>query len=436
MATNLCDVIVIGGGLGGLAAAAYLARGGRRVAILERSKQIGGRATTRQEQGFHLNLGAHALYRCGPAEAALAELGVRYTAKQPPSNGLAFYDGQLHKLPVGPRSLVVTSLFSLAEKAGFGRVFARLPRLRAAEFDSVPWGSWVDEQSRSPVVRHFLRALGRLSCYENDPAATSAGATLAQLQRAVHSGVLYLDGGWQTLVNGLQQAALAAGAELQTEASVECLECDGVMKRARLSDGTAWDAQNVVLATDAPTARRLHSALNAAQSLAAARPIWVACLDLGLKRLPSPSRTFVLGVDRPLYGSVHSASAALAPPGMALVQVMKYLGPNDEADPTALSAELETFVDEIQPGWREELVVRRFLPKMQAVSAEVRADAHGLAGRLDVAVSGTAGVYCVGDWVGREGMLVDAVLSSARRAAQQILTRPRRAGVATNMTMA
>lgn len=76
MATNLCDVIVIGGGLGGLAAAAYLARGGRRVAILERSKRIGGRATTRQEQGFHLNLGAHALYRCGPAEAALAELGV------------------------------------------------------------------------------------------------------------------------------------------------------------------------------------------------------------------------------------------------------------------------------------------------------------------------------------------------------------------------
>ena len=38
-----------------------------------------------------------------------------------------------------------------------------------------------------------------------------------------------------------------------------------------------------------------------------------ACLDLGLARLPVPKRPFALGIDRPLYFSVHSASASSRP---------------------------------------------------------------------------------------------------------------------------
>ena len=38
--------------------------------------------------------------------------------------------------------------------------------------------------------------------------------------------------------------------------------------------------------------------------------------------------TFSLGIDRPLYLSVHSATARLAPEGGALIQVAKYLPPN------------------------------------------------------------------------------------------------------------
>lgn len=424
MATKSCDALVIGGGLGGLAAAAYLARAGRRTTVLERSKLLGGRAVTRREQGFSLNLGAHALYRRGPAQTVLAELGVRYTGKSPSTAGLALYDGQLHRLPIGPASLAMTRLFSLTEKIGFGGLFARLPRIRAAQLDTVPWQQWVEDQSRSSKVRQFLNALGRLSCYENDPATTSAGATLAQLQRAVRDGVMYLDGGWQTLVDGLRQAAQSAGATILTEAPVERLDGDGNETLAAVADGSAWSARDVVLALDGPTARRLCQTAHSASPSYAVRPIWVACLDLALKKLPRPERTFVLGVDRPLYLSVHSATAALAPSGMALVQIMKYLGPNADADAGALAAELEGFADALQPGWRDQLVVRQFLPKMQAASAEVRADTRGLAGRPNVVVPGGAGWYCVGDWVGDEGLLVDGVLASARRAATYIMSRP------------
>ncbi len=50
------DAIVVGGGLAGLAAAAWIARGGRRVIAIERARAPGGRAATQDRDGFLLNV--------------------------------------------------------------------------------------------------------------------------------------------------------------------------------------------------------------------------------------------------------------------------------------------------------------------------------------------------------------------------------------------
>jgi glycine/D-amino acid oxidase-like deaminating enzyme len=61
------DTIVIGGGIAGLAAAAYLGRAGRRVLVLEKAAALGGRAVTQDHDGFRFNLGTHAFLRWGGA---------------------------------------------------------------------------------------------------------------------------------------------------------------------------------------------------------------------------------------------------------------------------------------------------------------------------------------------------------------------------------
>src|SRR3954451_2803621 len=60
------DVAVIGGGVGGLAAASGLGEAGRRVVVLEARGELGGRATAfrDRETGELVDNGQHVLFGC------------------------------------------------------------------------------------------------------------------------------------------------------------------------------------------------------------------------------------------------------------------------------------------------------------------------------------------------------------------------------------
>src|SRR5262249_2308736 len=111
------DTIVVGGGLAGLTAAAVPPRPGAPVTVPERAAAPGGRAATRESNGFYLNLGAHALYRGGHGSRVLDELGVARPGGVPkPSGAYALDRGMAHALPGGFVSLLTTGLFGLAAK--------------------------------------------------------------------------------------------------------------------------------------------------------------------------------------------------------------------------------------------------------------------------------------------------------------------------------
>jgi hypothetical protein len=151
-------------------------------------------------------------------------------------------------------------------------------------------------------------------------------------------------------------------------------------------------------------------------------PIRAACLDQALSGLPEPRRTFALGIDVPLYASVHTRCAELGPPALAVVHLARYLGPT-EAGSEALEG-LESLMTALQPGWRERVVGRRFLPELTVMHDAPQAAHGGAAGRFPVEVADVPGAFVVGDWVGGEGMLADAVLASAEHAAATLLARP------------
>jgi hypothetical protein len=182
--------------------------------------------------------------------------------------------------------------------------------------------------------------------------------------------------------------------------------------------------QAAVIATGADEAAALIEPADATPLARWARqaiPVRAACLDVALSRLPRPRALFALGIDRPLYLSVHSAWARLAPAGTAVIHVARYLGPEPDADPGADERELEAALDLVQPGWRTVRLARRFLPRMTVSHALASAAGGGNAGRPGSAVPGVARLHVAGDWVGATGTLADASLASAHAAARALV---------------
>jgi phytoene dehydrogenase-like protein len=423
------DVAVVGGGLAGLTAACYLARARVAVTVFEKAPALGGRAATQDYEGYRFSRGVHALYTGGPASAVLQELGIAYTYGRP---------GAVFALDRGQWDLLLTSLFALlrsvllgvGDKVALVRLLATVPRLEARAYARMTVQEWLDRAIECEPVRRVIAAVARTLAYSAALDLVSAELLLDRLQRSLRHPVHYVDGGWQSLVDALRQAAEAAGARVLTAAHVEAVEhAEGQVSGVRLREGSLIHASAVIVATTPAEAVRLvdggaYPALRA--TVDALVPVHVACLDVALRRLPNARHTVVQVVDRPLFLSTQSAYAHVAPAGRALVSTFKQLDPRQPTDAREDERDLEAVLDAAQPGWRDVLVKRVYLPRIEAVGTLVTAASGGFAGRPGVQVPGLANLYLAGDWVGPEGFLADASLASARQAArlvQQTLPR-------------
>jgi phytoene dehydrogenase-like protein len=419
------DVIIVGGGLAGLSAAALLARAGRSVIVIEQAGRLGGRACTHVRDDIHWNLGPHALYCAGHAFSLFKELGVPFHGRLPnPGRGLLVRGDTYFPLPSGLGSLINTRLLTVREKWRFARLLMKLAKFDTRRLDGVALQEWLDETIGRGNLAAVLSALFRLSTYCDDSARMSAGAALDQLKLALAGNVWYLDGGWQTLVDGLRETAAARGAEIRNRARVDAVHSDGVGVTVRLAEGEELYARAAILAVDPEKACDL---LDVSVSSPLARwasqavPSRAACLDLALSRLSQPETRFALGLERPYYFSVHSAAARLAPEGVAVVHVMKYLGSDTNASAQSVEHELEGFLVALQPGWKEHVVARRFLPSLTVAHSLPFAADHGLPGRPGVALTEHPHVFLAGDWVGSAGMLADASAASAAESVRRVL---------------
>jgi phytoene dehydrogenase-like protein len=418
------DVIVVGGGLAGLAAATLIARGGKSVRLIEQSHAPGGRARTKQQDGFYFNIGPHALYRGGRAIEVLKELGVQPKGALAATSGaFAIKDGVKYTFPAGVLSMLTTSLFGLSSKLETARFLASIGSIDGNEMMGLSVREWVDRHLTHSAARELITAVLRLATYVNDAEHMSAGAAIEQLKLALGKGVLYLDGGWQTLVEGLVHQAEGAGVVFKTGAKVEVVERGpaGAVQGVRLADGTLYKSPCVIIASSPIIAASIverSEQTSLARWAREATPVKAACLDIGLTRLPRPGATFALGIDRPLYLSVHSAAAQLAPEGGATIHLAKYLKPGEEESPADARRELEALIDLVQPGWRDVVAHQRFMPDLTVMHAMPTAASGGTRGRPGPQVEDVPGLLVIGDWVGKEGLLADAGLASARKASE------------------
>jgi phytoene dehydrogenase-like protein len=418
------DVVVVGGGMAGLTAACYLARAQMEVTVIEKALYLGGRAATQEFDGFRFNRGGHALYTGGAASRVLMELGVSYDYGIPKQT-FVMQGGKLSPFPVDPLGLLRADLLNAGDKLALVGLLVALGAAKPQALANTSVQGWLDQNVRRPQLRRLMMGLARTFVYSTALDLVSAELFVEKFQRALRHPVHYVDGGWRTLVDGLRAAAERAGARIVSNVQVESVEIDnGHARSVRLRDGSVVRASAVVVATSPRDAAKLvhggdHPAMR--QIVEGLIPARIACLDVALNRLPVPGRPIVQDLDGPRFMSAQSVYSRVAPEGAALIISFKQLDPRHPGDPREDERDLEDLLDAAQPGWRDALIKRQYLPRIEAVGTLPTAREGGFAGRPDPRVTGLDNLYLAADWVGPEGFLVDASMASARRAAELVL---------------
>jgi phytoene dehydrogenase-like protein len=421
------DIVIIGGGLAGLSAACYLARSGVAVTLFEKSVGLGGRAATQVHDGYAFNRGIHAIYTGGATSQVLKELGIAYSGHSP-KHIYALRQGKLHIAPIDTLTLLRTDLLSLPDKLDLMRVFALAPGLKPYELRGISVQDWIEHTTHRPLVSQLLAANARTFVYSSALDLVSADVFVKKLQISLKNPVLYIDGGWQVLVDGLRVAAEQAGARIVSGARVEAVECqNGKVQGVRLRGGEEVRASAVIIAASPRDASKLVDG-GAYQPLRdivnALIPAQIACLDVALSHLPNPRYPVVQDLEGPRFMSIQSVYSHIAPQGGALIHAFKQLDPEHLGDPHIDERDLEDLLDTVQPGWRDVLVKRVYLPHIEAIGMLPTVRSNGFAGRPGPRVPGLSNLYLAGDWIG-EGFLSDPSLGSAHRVAQMVLQEGR-----------
>ncbi|MCU1689557.1 MAG: FAD-dependent oxidoreductase [Jatrophihabitantaceae bacterium] len=410
---DAADVVVVGAGLAGLAAAVHLHRAGRDVLLLEASDGVGGRVRTDRVDGFAIDRGFQLINPAYPELLRLDGLGVLDLAAM----DLRGFEPGLLILTLDGESIVADPRRDLRRLGASLRAPGTL-RAKAA------FAAWVAQVGFGPAAA--IRRGADRPLAETLRRRGVSGDLLEQVVRPFLAGVLGDDGledstrvasmlvrsfvrgtpslpaaGVQALPDQLA-AALPSGAT-RLNAPVESVAATSV----RLADGTSIAAAAVVLAVDPETAARLGG-LPAPRMRGLTTFYHRADWRLGIEH---PRLLRVDGARRgPIVNSAVMSAAAptYAPAGQALIATT-VLGADGSAEMLRdVTTQLALLYGSAASEW--ELLTVRPIPGALPMAAA------GTPMRKSIAVNG---LVIAGDH--RDTPSIQGALVSGRRAAEAVL---------------
>ncbi len=319
---------VIGGGLGGLAAACTLAARGRRVCLFEKNPWLGGKAAVHADGGFRFDMGPTILLMPSVLRRIFAEAGKDLAqaldlVPLDPQWRSFFNDGAVLDLHAERAKMAATieSFANARDRAGFERFMDLAQRLEAisnryffwrpvggledmfdpkATFNLAtlgdvlamrPWSTvaaTIRASIRDPRVTqmldHFTQYVG--SCPERSPAVLCG---IANMQTS--EGVWYPRGGTRAVAVALANLATELGVEFYTGVDITSIALDdsGRVRGAVTAKGETIAVSAIVSNCDAVrTHRELLAGQDAASRFEKRRRYEPACsgvvLYLGLNR--------------------------------------------------------------------------------------------------------------------------------------------------------
>lgn len=348
------DVIVIGGGATGLAAAYLLRRNGADVTVLEASPQPGGLLSTfevgdgaRLEYFYH-----HFFTHDAEINWLLEELGLKDRAVFRPTTMGMMRDGNIYPFD-GPADVLTFGAMSVPARLRFGMSAAMLTYLPGFEDDeqtpALDWfRRWAGREATETIWEPMMDVkFGDAA--DQIPIAWMAGRLRqrARSRDGTEEKLGYLEGSLQVLVDRLVEVLRDDGVEIRCRAPVEEFRvADGRVTGVHTSEETL-DADVVLSTVPTPILAGLVEDLDAeyARSLREIEYMGAICTILSLEESLSP--VYWLNVADPGYsfGGVIEQTH-LIPPGEYGGRHLAYLSRYVRHDHPLWSKEDEALLDQ------------------------------------------------------------------------------------------
>lgn len=412
------DVIIIGAGLAGLAAARHCAKAGLSPLVLEGADDVGGRLTTESVDGFLLDRGFQVMLDSYPEARAVLDYEALQLGRFAPGALVRRSDGfgrvaDPWRSPLAGVGSLLSGVFTVGDALRMLRL--RSDAMLSLEGEPVAHGEVTAARalhargfSDRAINRFFRPFFGGVFL---DPQLSASQEWFEFLFGMFATGSATLPANGMQAIPRQLAAALPTGS-VRTKAQVRAVH-EGVVELAR---GEQLSARAIIVATDARHASVLIPTMRA--------PAWNACATLYYAAPTSPLSAPLLVLDgEGRRGPVNHVcvpsdiAPSYAPPGQALISATVIGTPPTEdagLDRDARAQMTRWFGDQVK-GWRLLKIahVPYSLPR-----AAPRADAR------DAAVRVSAGVYACGDYL--ETPSINGALRSGRRAAEAVVADLRR----------
>lgn len=241
------DAVVIGGGVGGLVAAAKLAMAGRKPLLIEAEQRLGGRFSTIEKDGYKLPTGAVAVETAGPFWETFGELGIDPGLRVPDPPVLIRVRGRDLK----PGAAVWNHMIKRVTKSA-GRVAEGIAQGRAGDVDEQQTlQEWAERYTKSKTLLSLFQSLSA-SIFTVNADELPAGVFFRNLRETGgYKNFGYAPHGNVAVAEMIADAIVARGGRIErgVEASrIELADGRAVALHARSADGVEhrFEAEAVI----------------------------------------------------------------------------------------------------------------------------------------------------------------------------------------------
>jgi protoporphyrinogen oxidase len=246
-------IAVVGGGLGGCAAARDLGRAGHRVILFEKAAVLGGLAGSFHYDDFHLEKFYHHIFRHDrPIIELIQELGLSTDLLWRKARMGFYTGGRLHEFST-PIDLLRFTPLRPADRLRFARSVLFFKKLGAWEpLQAVTARDWYYGRSAGPVYETVWRPLLRQKFGDAEPEISAAWLwgrvnPRARSRQWGREQLGYLKGGFHRVFLALEQQIAECGGTIQKNTPVErILFGDGGRVRGIATAAGTWACDAVL----------------------------------------------------------------------------------------------------------------------------------------------------------------------------------------------